>query len=66
MIAGTGLKQNAAFMISDAESFLTNINEVMQKEFTGQDLSERRTLVAHFDNQKNAQQLISAVFNKSL
>ncbi|MBA2613450.1 MAG: glycosyltransferase family 1 protein [Bacteroidetes bacterium] len=62
MIAGTGLKANSGFSITNtANDFIQQINSIFEKEFSLQNKQEREEQTLNFDNAENCKKLISAI-----
>jgi hypothetical protein len=59
MLEGTGLKENEGLVIcNSATDFVSQINSVMKKDFTSQFISERRSQLEKFSNQRNMEKLL--------
>lgn len=62
MIEGTGLKSVAGLFVgSDTDQMLRDINLQFNNEFTSAILNERKSSLAIFSNEKNAERLISLI-----
>ena len=59
MIEGTGLKANDGLVICNSpQDFISQTESVMKKDFTSQLISERKSQLDKFSNQKNMEKLL--------
>lgn len=59
MIEGTGLKANEGlFVCNSPQNFISEIESVMKKDFTAQLITERKSQLDNFSNQKNMEKLL--------
>lgn len=59
MIEGTGLKANESLVICNSpQDFISQIESILQKEFTFQLITERKSQLDKFSNQKNMEKLL--------
>lgn len=62
MIEGTGLKNSGGLIICDAaQDFISQIENLSQKEFTKDLITERKSQVDKFSNQRNIEKLLSLI-----
>jgi hypothetical protein len=65
MIEGTGLKANEGLVICNSpQDFISRIGSVMKKDFTPQLITERRTQLEKFSNQRNMEKLLGLMQKK--
>jgi len=66
MISGTGLSANNGFLIANSGAeYIKAIDEAMSRDFSAEMITSRISLTAHFDNARNAEKLIGAVFGQA-
>ena len=60
MLYGTGL-QTACSIANNKEEFITRINELAQRPFTGQDIEWRKERLKPYDKKDNAKLLLAKI-----
>jgi hypothetical protein len=66
MLSGTGLSANSSLIVAeDPGEFIASIDTAMATDFTNDMKRERENLVAPFDNERNVETLIGAIFGKT-
>lgn len=59
MLEGTGLKANDSLLICDTpKEFISQIDSAMKKDFTSQLITERKSQLEKFSNQRNMEKLL--------
>lgn len=62
MIEGAGLKANDSLIIcNSAKDFISQIESVMKKDFTAQLITERKSQLDKFSNQRNMEKLLGLI-----